>query len=240
MAIGYQAAIVAVLATLVGVAELVSRYRSDPVSLTSSFAAWLYAGINALAGIGALLLIRAFGWTFGATAHVDLWQILVAGFSAIAFFRSSLFVTKIGTTNVGIGPSLVLGSLLDACDRDIDRRSAEDLSTLLSTDSSFAAFAPATVISTLPIICLALMQNFPASDQALLGADLSRINNDNTLADEAKMHAVAVTLAKYLGKPLILVVLKNGAQIFRQQHPSPAGKGTVLEQTKERLRTPEV
>jgi protein-S-isoprenylcysteine O-methyltransferase Ste14 len=88
VAVGWQALIVASFAGLVGLAELVSRYRSDPkYLLRHSTAAWLYVLLNVGAGVGALFIIRAFGWTFGDSAHVDLWRILVAGFGAIAFFR---------------------------------------------------------------------------------------------------------------------------------------------------------
>lgn len=237
----FQAAIVAVLAAFVGVAELVSRYRSDPASLGSSPAAWIYVAVNAVAGIGALVLIRAFGWTFGATTHVDLWRVLVAGFSAIAFFRSSLFVTKIGGTNVGVGPSLILGAILDACDRDIDRRGAVELSTLLATDPTFSALVPTTVASTLPFLCLALMQNFQPSDQALLGADLSKIDNDKNLSSDAKMHAVAVTLAKYLGQPLVIKVLTSGKSLFTQQIPQEAAPAPtdVIQKAKQQLQESE-
>jgi hypothetical protein len=218
---GWQALIVASLAGLVGLAELLGRYRSDPqYSLTRSPASWLYVVLNAGAGVGALFLIRAFGWTFGHTGHVVLWQVLTAGFGAIAFFRSSLFVTKIGGSTVGVGPSLVLGSLLDACDRDVDRKSAEEMSKVM-TQENLGDLDPNSVMYALPVLCLALMQNFPPGDQAQLFADLTNVRTNDTLSPQAKMRAVAVQLAKNLGVKLVCHVLINARQVFETPHAAP-------------------
>lgn len=233
MHVGVQALIVAVSAGAVGLAELVSRYRSDPrYMLRRSTAAWLYIALNAGAGLVALALIRAFDWTFGQDEHVELWQALVAGFGAIAFFRSSLFITKIGNTEVSVGPSLVLGALLDACDRDVDRKSAEEISKVMLREN-LGGLDPATVQYALPVLSMALMQNFPPGEQAQLFADLSNVRSDVNLSPEAKMRAIAVHLAKYLGSELVLQVLINARDVFeatpRSITPPP---DAVLEQAK--------
>jgi hypothetical protein len=221
MSVGWQAVVVALIAGTVGLAELVSRYRSDPkYVLTKSAAAWLYIVLNAGAGVGALFLIRAFGWTFGQTSNVELWRILVAGFGAIAFFRSSLFITKIGNTTVPVGPSLVLGALLDACDRDVDRKSAEDMSMVMLQEN-LGGLNPDTVQFALPVLTLALMQNFPPGEQAQLFADISNVRGADNLSPEAKMRAVAVHLAKYLGLDLVLRVLENAKEVFEAPTAPP-------------------
>lgn len=238
MAVGWQALIVALLAGFVGVAELVGRYRSDPKALAGSVAAWLYIAVNALAGVGALLLIRALDWKFGQTEHVDLWRILVAGFGAIALFRSSLFVTKIGGSNVGVGPSLVLGALLDAFDREVDRRSAAEMSNAIR-HPALDGLDPNRVMDALPVLCLALMQNFPTADQAQLGAELVTIRQDAQMSDEAKMRTVIVQLAKYLSPELVALVLTNAHEIFLQEAvgaPSAViEQATVIEQARKEL-----
>jgi hypothetical protein len=220
MAVGWQALVVAVIAAFVGLAELVARYRSDPGYALTRPLAWLYIAVNAFAGVIALLLIRAFDWKFGQTENIDLFRILVAGFAAIAFFRTSFFTATIGGTTIGVGPSLVLGSLLDACDRDVDRKSAAKMAEI-ATDENLGDLDPGSVMSALPVLCLALMQNFPASDQAQLAADISRIRNDTTLAGQAQMRAVVIQLAKQLGAPLVNAVLRNGRGLFTRPAPVP-------------------
>jgi hypothetical protein len=244
MAVGWQLLIVAAIAAFVGLAELVGRYKSDPVfALKSSPAAWTYIGVNAGAGMAALGLIHAFDWTFGQTDNVELIQMLVAGFSAIAFFRSSFFNARIGGADVPIGPSLVLGSILDACDREVDRRSAVKMADVAS-DDAVKDFNPTSVVSALPVLCLALMQNFPVGAQAQLSAEIKRVSTDKELAPDAQMRAVIITLARHLGPDVVAKVLAGGAALFRQPPPSATGAPRVseteevLEQTKDLLNPP--
>jgi hypothetical protein len=237
MAVGWQLLITGLLAASVGLTELLTRYRSDPgYPLRHSVAAWFYVGLNAAAGVGALLLVRAFGWTFGQTHNIELWRILVAGFGAVALFRSSLFVTKIGGTEVGVGPSLVLGALLETFDREVDRKCAEEMSKVIDT-SVLAGLDPERVMSTLPVLCLALMQNFPASDQALLAADLNKTRSDTTLSPQAKMRAVTIQLAKYLSPQLVKRLLQAAREVLVE--PSAEPTTTVLAEAK-KLTAPEV
>jgi hypothetical protein len=235
---GWAVVVVAILAGVVGLAELVGRYRSNPTyTLRRSVAAWLYVGINALAGVGALLLIRAMDWTFGQTSHVDLWRVLVAGFGAIAFFRSSLFVARVGNANVGVGPSLVLGALLDACDRQVDRESAKQLAGMLKFEPLLVGLDPKTVTFALPVMCLALMQNFSAADQTQLGAELLIVRNDANLSEPAKMRAVVIQVSKYFGEDVVCRVLQNAPDIFAT--PPASSPSDLIEKARRELATTE-
>lgn len=220
MGVTWQFVVVAALASFVGLSELVSRYRSDPgYVLRHSLAAWLYVIVNGSAGVAALALIRAFGW-FAESPHVDLWRVLIASFGAIAFFRSSLFVAKIGSSSIGVGPSLVLGALLDACDREVDRQSAEKISEVVE-EERLDGLDPAQVMLALPVLCLALMQNFAPGDQAQLGAEISKVRGDTTLSEDAKMRAVLIQLSKHLGVELVTKVLTTTRAILTAPVVSP-------------------
>jgi hypothetical protein len=226
LGVGWQAAISGAIAGSVGLTELISRYRSSPGFSLKQLAAIGYVAINIGAGVLALYLVRAFGWNFGQTQNVTLWRILVAGFGALALFRSSLFVTRIGSSDVNVGPSVVLGALLDACDRTVDRASAKNLSGKIS-DEKVAGLNPAAVGAALPVICLALMQNFAPSDQALLAADLNKVKQDVSLTPDVQMRAVIVQLAKYLGPGVVDDVLDKAKSLFTQP-PVPAPAADVL------------
>src|SRR5207249_7959686 len=106
--------------------ELVARYRDAPGSALRNAAAGLYLAINAAAAVAALGLVQAFNWTFGAGGGSELrWtRVLVAGFGAMAIFRSSLFIVRAGEQDVGVGPSGFLQVVLNATDRAVDRRRA--------------------------------------------------------------------------------------------------------------------
>jgi hypothetical protein len=217
---GWQASIAAGIAGSVGLAELVGRYKSSPLFSLKRFAAFWYVAINAAAGFLALYLVRAFGWNFNQTQHVTLWRILVAGFGAVALFRSSLFVTKIGSTDLNVGPSIVLGAILDACDRSIDRASATKLATEVG-DDKVKDLNPASVQASLPVLCLALMQNFAPADQALLAADLSKIQTNAELPPETSMRATIIQLSKYLGPAVVSDILTKARSLFIAPPPSP-------------------
>ena len=77
--------------------------------------------INGAASLGALGLIHANGW-FSSSRWT---QILMAGVSAMAFFRTSLFVVRAGDRGVGVGPSGFLQIFLGAADRSVDRTRAK-------------------------------------------------------------------------------------------------------------------
>jgi hypothetical protein len=227
LGVGWQAAIAGAIAGFVGLAEIVSRYRSSPVFSMGRPAAWGYVFVNVVAGVLALYLVRAFGWTFGQTQNVTLWRILVAGFGALALFRSSLFTAKIGSTDVNVGPSVVLGAILDACDRAVDRQSAQNLIAKFG-DEEVNGLNPAAVSTALPVLCLALMQNFAPSDQALLAAELNKVQQESELTADAKMRAVLIQLAKYLGPEVVENVLKKAKDLFTGPGPQPALTATPV------------
>jgi hypothetical protein len=214
MALGWQLTIAGALAGAVGLAEIVARYRSEPSFALRRFTAWSYILVNVAAGVGALFLVRAFGWTFGQEDNVDLWRSLIAGFGALAVFRSSLFVTKIGENEVNIGPSQVLTSILDTFDRAIDRKCAAKIADGIS-QKELDELAPDRVISTLPVLCLSLMQNFSTADQALLATALEKVKKDEGLDEPARMRATIVHLSKFLGNELVGKVLAGSTSILR-------------------------
>jgi len=88
----------------------------------------------------------------------------------------------------------------------------------------------------LPVLCLALMQNFPAGDQAQLFADLTNVRTNDTLSPETKMRAVAVQLAKNLGSELVAKVLTDAHEVFRTLPGGPLVSvpppGLVIEETR--------
>jgi hypothetical protein len=83
-------AAVALLGGVVGASELISRYKDDPWAAIKSWPASFYVAINSAASFGTLGLIRANGWF--SSSHWS--QILMAGVSAMTFFRSSLFIVR--------------------------------------------------------------------------------------------------------------------------------------------------
>ena len=151
----------------VGTAELVARYRDEPWKAVATLPALSYIAVNALASLGALAAIKAFGWNFGLDPGnpptIVATHILVAGFGAMALFRSSLFTVRVGTSDVGVGPSSFLTIILNAVDRNVDRRRAAARALSIKGAMKDVSFELAKV--ALPLACFALMQNVPTDEQ---------------------------------------------------------------------------
>lgn len=144
---------VAALGGLVGTSELVSRYKDDPGAAIRTLPARVYIAINCAGSMAALGLIHQLKWSENAR-----WaQILAAGVSAMAFFRTSLFVVRAGDRDVGVGPSGFLQICLNAADRAVDRKRASARAESAAEVMRDVDYQKAKV--ALPALCLALMQN---------------------------------------------------------------------------------
>jgi hypothetical protein len=204
---------VAILSGLVGLTELLTRYRADPKQLVRSLPAFTYILLNGAAGVAALSLIQAMGWTFGGdtTEARRLTQVIVAGLGAIAISRSSLFIVRIGNSDVGLGPSTILTSLLAAIDRVVDRDQARHRALQVEKIMKGVSFNDA--YEALPTYCLALMQNLPGEDQEALAHTVAALERSN-MEDDVKALALGIELMNLVGPDVLMVAVRTlGAPI---------------------------
>lgn len=212
--------VVALIGGLVGTGELISRYRDAPTAALKTLPASGYILINAAASLAALGLIRAFDWNFGQTSGSDgalALQMLVAGFGAIAFFRSSLFLIRVGDSDVGVGPSGFLQILLSSADRAVDRKRASARATNIAELMRGVSFAEA--VEALPTYCLALMQNVPADEQENLARDVRELTQAQ-MPDEIKVLNLGLRLMNVVGPETLEAAVKSlGAAIATTAAP---------------------
>lgn len=212
--------VAAALAALVGITELITRYRDAPSTLLLVPSAWFYALVNAAGGMAALLAIYVFGWTFGGDTPqaVTAYRVLVAGFGSAALFRSSLFLVKVGGRDVGVGPSLILSGLLEAADRGVDRVRARRRAAHVSQIMGDVSFKKAQ--DALPIHCLALLQNAAPVEQLAMSNSVERLRAAR-MPDEQKSLALGLAIMN-IGGPGVLAaaVTALGDGIKRDSPPS--------------------
>ncbi len=194
--------ITALIGALVGATELASRYRDRPAVLVASPSAWLYALLNAGAAALALLVVDSAGWTFGATEPntVDVLRVMVASLSAMAVFRSSFFTVRLGDTDVGVGPSTLLTTLLGIADRSVDRRRAADRSATVTKIMAGISFERSRL--ALPTFVLALMQNVPPAEQHDLGVAVEALSVSR-MSDTQKAYALGLLLMNIAGPAVV-------------------------------------
>jgi len=191
--------LVAALGALVGAGELVSRYRDAPWSAVRNQPAAAYLAVNAIATVAALAITRIFDFTFGADTPQEqrAIQVLVAGFGAIALFRTSLFVVRVGTRDIGIGPITLLQVLLFATDRDVDRRRAVKRAAAVTTALRGLTFAQ--VKDALPRYCLTLMQNVSKDEESDVQKQAQEIAQSD-MEDALKVNALGLSLMNIVGQ----------------------------------------
>jgi hypothetical protein len=210
-------AFVAGFSGLVGYAELAQRYRDDPARLFAFGPTTIYICVNIAAGIGAFALVREFAVFDAAKPHATVYEVLLASFGAIAFFRSSLFTARVGNTNVDIGPSTLLKSLLDASDLMINRAQARDRAddaTMIMKDVNFAKARAA-----LPALCFTIVENVTEDDQKRIAASIGALVPGAEVTDAQCSVILGVYLIRVVG-PLVLERAVNalGGSI-KAEHP---------------------
>lgn len=205
-------AIAAALGALLAMAELLSRYRDDPRRVAGRGAAWAYLGVNAAASAGALVIIDRFEWDFGqGAASLHTTQVLVAGLGAAALFRSSLFVMKVGEDNVGVGPSLVLRSLLAAADRSVDRDQAKERLRIAGQATEHVDFEKAR--EALVAACMGATANVTAEDAAALKTSVEALASSQ-MSNRSKALALGMLIIDTVGADVLTAAIAQlGAEI---------------------------
>lgn len=194
---------VVLLAAIVGFAELVGRYKDEPVSAVATWPAVGYMLVNVVASAAALALISMFGITFGfnpqdpqVSTELRVTRVLVAGFAAMAFFRSSFFVTRVGNQDVAVGPQSFLNILLTASDTAVDRKRAEARAEEVTKAMKDVDWDKAN--AALPTFCVNLRQNMPEGDQRTIANQMDILRRD-PMAKGFKVLNMGLLLMNHMG-----------------------------------------
>ena len=205
---------VAALGAIVGVSELTSRYRDAPQAALRTGPAVFYIAINMAASVAALGLMRANHWF-----EQSRWtQILLAGITAMAFFRTSLFVVRAGDRDIGVGPSGFLQIFLGAADRAVDRIRASARATAVGKIMEGVDYSKA--FQALPPYCLALMQSLSPEDQQQLGQTLKELNQ-NTAEPSVKVRLLGLELTNVVGIDVLTAAVESLGEQIRYPSATP-------------------
>jgi hypothetical protein len=154
---------------LVGVAEIASRYRDEPIQAIRSPYGLVYIALNGAISVLSLLLIFHYPDMFRAVSGDRLLAAITAGFGSSAVMRTRLAVLKgPDDKDISIGPDLVINVLLQIFDKRIDRLRAKK--------------RQAIVINNLPLI--RKLGNFRTAADYLLASLLAFQNMSQTDKDD--------------------------------------------------------
>jgi hypothetical protein len=193
--------LVAGLSGLVGYGELISRYRDSPGRLFAASGTPAYILVNIMAGIAALLIVR-YTHAVKDLQPVRLYEMLLASFGAVAFFRTSLFTARIGGNDIGIGPSALLQSLVGATDRMIDRDQAQERALNVADIMKNVDFNAAK--AALPALCLTLVENLTPDDQEAIREQIKALAaKEDGMTDDSKSIVLGVYLIRQVGADVL-------------------------------------
>jgi hypothetical protein len=205
----------AYIGALVGMGEIIARYRDAPDRALRTMPAGLYILINAFASIVAMYVVWTFNLAPAASgARTLIQQIFLAGFGAMALFRTSVFTVRVADHDIGIGPVAFLQIILGATDRDVDRIRAEARATAISTYMAGVSFTRAQ--AALPAFCLALMQNVPADEQNAVGTATKALIGSNELDDETKIRNLGLALMNVVGDKILYTAVTHLADTIQR------------------------
>ena len=202
------------IGALVGIGEIVSRYRDAPERALWTMSAMLYVLINAGASCVALFVI----WKFkiaatGDSLRVIITQTLMAGFGAMAFFRTSLFIVRVGEQDVAIGPVAFLQVMLGAIDRAVDRIRAEARGASVTQSMEGISFDRAS--EALSAFCFALMQNVSPDEQKAAG-DAIKALKGSSIDNETKVKNLGLLLLNVVGDKVLYSAVGQLAREIRK------------------------
>ena len=220
---------VASLGALLGATEIIGRYRDEPLQCLLTPPGIVYMVVNMCASLSAYGLALVFHWRIdlGAnpgpadgplTPSAQWTLVLVAGLSAMALFRSSLFIRRIGDKDVGIGPGAVLTTLLEVTDRYVDRLRGQK--RVDNVNKIMAGLDFAKISAELPPYCLSLLQN-PSDDmQRDLKAAVDLIRSQ-PVDDELKLRLLGLQLLNLVGVEALAKAVASLGDTIKK--PIPAG-----------------
>jgi hypothetical protein len=195
--------IVALIGAATGTTEIVAKYRDEPSRALTTKPAILYIVINALASVIALALIQQLDWTFSIgeerTDLTELTQLLVAGFGAMILLRAAVFTVRAPGKEDMIGPVNVLQTILDACDRAVDRKRAAARAESVTKLMKDIDFVRASV--ELPLVAIALLQNLSQDDETRLKESIKVLNSQRgNASNEGLCLSLGLLLLGVLGE----------------------------------------
>lgn len=213
-------AAVTAIGLAVGGTDIVSRYRDSPLRALMTPPALLYLLINAIAAMVALVICQKFDWEFGAESpdQVLLRQVLVAGFGAMALFRTSLFLTTVGegeNDEIDVGPSSVLKAFLGAADRGVDRARAQQSANEVVRCMADVEFRKA--IEALPGQISVLLQNESTEEREAFGKEVGALREQATkMSEAASVLQLGLLCMRFAGPGVVQAAVESlGASIRR-------------------------
>src|SRR6185436_19453844 len=208
---------------LVGLAEIASRYRDEPLKAVKSPYGLVYVFLNGYISLLAFLLIMKFPAMFGALSGNMFLAALVAGFGAMVVMRARIAVIKTPDgREESIGPDYVLKIILRTIDLNIDRwRAARRQQILGENLDKLNALGDFQSAWKYLLASLLAFQNLDDAQKKTLSDTYNDYQAQANLADSIKQLALGFIFLTLVGESHFSTVLENAKNLSAQGQAPP-------------------
>jgi hypothetical protein len=188
---------------LVGIAELLTRHRDYPLAAATSLPSIGYLVLNGLLSTLALLIcyISPPEWLKNGAELDPIKTVLVVGFGAAAFFRSSFFKLRTPDGDVSIGPGVVIDVFAkvidDAVDRSLGEKRLDDVAKIMAS-VNFTKAAKA-----LPAYCFASLRRLSSEAQQQFAFQVNALTETTEMDDSAKVVSLGLSIMQLTGRKIL-------------------------------------
>ncbi|MEO8436525.1 MAG: hypothetical protein ABI596_16635 [Pyrinomonadaceae bacterium] len=214
---------------LVGLAEIASRYRDEPLKAVKSPYGMVYVFLNGYISLLAFLLIVKFPATFGSLSGNLFIAALAAGFGAMVVMRARIAVIKTPDgREESIGPDYVLKIILRTIDLNIDRwRAARRQQILGENISKINALGNFETAWKYLLASLLAFQNLDDAQRKELNDTYNDYQNQANLPEAIKQLALGFIFLTLVGELHFSTVLDNAKNMSAQSKTQGASKGST-------------
>jgi hypothetical protein len=199
---------------LVGIAEIATRYRDEPIHAIRSPYGLLYTALNGAISVLSLLLIFHYSDMFRAVSGDKLLAAIAAGFGSSAVMRTRLAVLKgPDGKEVSIGPDLVINQLLQIFDQRIDRlRAKKRQAIVISNLPLVRKLGSFSTAANYLLASLLAFQNMSETNKSDFGAMIAEYEK-MPLPDDIKYLALGFVFLTLVGETQFGDVVENAARL---------------------------
>lgn len=109
------------LGMLAAAAEIIQKFRGEPLDAVGTWEAFSYHIFNGLLSVMALFILIAFKGGVPADSLSKISYVVTAGLGSILIMRSKLFSVKVGDDEIAVGPEQIITVFLRFMENAIDR-----------------------------------------------------------------------------------------------------------------------
>jgi len=212
---------------LVGLSEILSRYRDEPLLATATAPGIAYLVLNGMLALAAFMVLQMYpGKVFPSITQDLFMTAVVAGFGAMVVFRSKLFTFRSPDgKDYSIGPAIVLETALRTIDNKIDRKRATERQIEvfeamrgLTDFSSTASYIEASLLS---------FQNLSQDDKAAIAKVIQEYRDVSKWPESLKILGLGFAFLNLAGDTNFSQVITNLKSFLTAQAAAPANTGTT-------------